>query len=268
MSAIRPMFRDARVAFVILAWNSEAVIGTCLASVLALQCGRLDVYVVDNGSTDGTSRILSEFAAVHSNLHVITEGRNLGTTVSRNKALERVADNTDYVCILDSDTAVSQEAYEVMTSVLSADNSIGVIGPVMTNSAGREQISGRNLPTISLKLRKAWPLGKVAERASAEEVPSGPVVGGLQDVGYLLSACWLMPLSSLKSVGLLDERIFYAPEDVEWCHRCHEAGLRVVLCRRARIIHEYQRISHRRLISKINLEHIKGLAYYFVKYRK
>ena len=263
----RPPFREARVAFVILAWNSEEVISACLDSVLSLECGHLDVCVVDNGSTDETPEILSRLSGTHDSLHVITEARNLGTTVSRNKALRRVPAETDYVCVLDSDTVVNQAAFERMADALASDETIGVVGPMMANSAGEGQLSGRNLPTASLKLRKAWPLGGVAARASAEETPSTPVVDGLQDVGYLLSACWLMPFSALERVGLLDEKIFYAPEDVDWCHRCHDEGMRVVLCHRARIVHEYQRLSHKRLVSKTNLEHIKGLAYYFVKYR-
>lgn len=267
MSGIRPGFREARVAFVILAWNSERVIGPCLESVLSLECGRLDVWVVDNGSSDSTSQILSGLASRDSRLHVISEAENLGTTVSRNKALRSIEPDTDYVCVLDSDTIVNQSAFDEMAAALVSDSSIGVIGPTMANSAGEEQLSGRNLPTVSLKLRKACPFGSVAERAAAEEIPSTPIVDGLQDVGYLLSACWLIPRESLDSVGLLDEKIFYAPEDVEWCHRCHDAGLRVSLCRRARIIHEYQRVSHKRLVSKMNLEHIRGLVYYFRKVR-
>lgn len=265
MSVIRPGFREAKVAFVILAWNSERVIGPCLESVLSLECGRLDAWVVDNGSSDSTPQILSGLASRDSRLHVISEPENLGTTVSRNKALRSIEPDTDYVCVLDSDTVVNQSAFEKMTAVLAVDPTIGVVGPTMANSAGEEQLSGRNLPTVSLKLRKACPFGRVAERAAAEEVPTTPIVDGLQDVGYLLSACWLMPRESLDSVGLLDEKIFYAPEDVEWCHRCHGAGLRVSLCHHAHIIHEYQRISHKRFLSRMNFEHIKGLAYYFGK---
>lgn len=265
MSGIRPGFREARVAFVILAWNSERVIGPCLESVLSLECGRLDVWVVDNGSSDSTSQILSGLASRDSRLHVISEAENLGTTVSRNKALRSIEPDTDYVCVLDSDTIVNQSAFDEMAAALVADSSIGVIGPTMANSAGEEQLSGRNLPTVSLKLRKACPFGSVAERAAAEEIPSTPVVDGLQDVGYLLSACWLMPRLSLDVVGLLDEKIFYAPEDVDWCVRCHDTGLRVVRCYRARIVHEYQRLSHKKVISMINIEHSKGLMYYFIK---
>lgn len=262
-----PAFRDARVEFVVLAWNSEAVIGPCLESVLALECAGLDLWVVDNGSTDATPGILAKVAARDPRLHVIAELRNLGTTVSRNRALRRVASDVDYVCVLDSDTVVNQAAFESMAWALTSDPSIGVIGPTMANSSGEIQLSGRALPTLGIKLGKACPLRGIAKRAAEAECPSAPVVDGLQDVGYLLSACWLMPRSSLEHVGLLDEAIFYAPEDVDWCLRCHRAGLRVVRCHEAHIIHEYQRLSHRKLFSRTNLEHVKGLVHYFTKHR-
>ena len=75
-----------------------------------------------------------------------------------------------------------------------------------------------------------------------------------------------MKTSLLCEVGMLDENIFYAPEDVDYCVRVWEAGYRVVRCWNANIIHEYQRISKKKLLSKMNLEHVKGLIYYFIKH--
>ena len=263
-----PAFDEAKVAFVILTWNSERFISACLESVLSLNCANLDVWVVDNGSTDGTVGVLEGITALDSRLHLILEKENLGTTVSRNKAFRMIASGTDYVCVLDSDTVVNQASFDAMVEVLRHNPSVGVVGPSMADSSGTPQLSGRNLPTLSLKLRKAWPFGGVAKRAAAEERPSSPVVDGLQDVGYLLSACWLMPAATLKRVGLLDEAIFYAPEDVDWCARCWDAGLRVCFCPSARIIHEYQRISHKKLFSRTSFEHVKGLMHYFRKHAK
>lgn len=259
-------FRDSNTAFVILTWNSEAYVEDCLRSVLGLSCARLDVWVVDNGSTDGTPDMLAAIAAGDARLHPLYEESNLGTTVSRNKALRSLPADTDYVCVLDSDTVVNQDAFEMLANVLRSDRGIGVVGPTMASSSGEIQLSGRNLPTLGIKLGKAFPFGSVAERAAEAEVPRAPIEDGLQDVGYLLSACWLMPHTSLDRVGLLDEEIFYAPEDVDWCLRCHKAGLRVVRVHGARIVHEYQRLSHKRLFSKTNIEHVRGLAHYFRKY--
>lgn len=262
----RPSFKDSKSAFVIIAWNSEAFIEKCLLAVLALECRELDVWVVDNGSADATADILADIAADDSRLHVVTEKTNLGTTRSRNIPLSMLSSDTDYVCVLDSDTVVNQAAFDRMASALE-DETIGVVGPTMASSRGEVQLSGRALPTIGLKLGKACPVGGLSKRAAEAERPCTPLVDGLQDVGYLLSACWLMPSSAFEAVGYLDEKIFYAPEDVDWCLRCHRVGLRVVRCHDARIVHEYQRLSHKKLFSKTNVEHVKGLAYYFLKHR-
>ncbi|QOY60353.1 glycosyltransferase family 2 protein [Thermophilibacter immobilis] len=264
---MRPDFCKARVGFVILAWNSEAVVRPCLESVLALDCTDLDVWVVDNGSTDSTPCILAELSSAHSNLHVVTSDKNLGTTISRNEALKEIESATDYICILDSGTVVNQAAFDQMVAVLVSNQKIGVVGPTMSSSDGSVQLSGRNLPTPSIKLGKAWPFGSVSKKAAKAEEPKTPIVNGIQDVGYLLSACWVLPKQVLDLVGLFDEKIFYAPEDVDWCVRCHAAGLRVVRCYEAHIVHEYQRLSHKKIMSKMNLEHIKGLVYYFWKNR-
>ena len=263
---VRPSFKDSKSAFVIIAWNSEAYIEKCVLSVLALECRELDVWVVDNGSTDGTPNILAGAVVDDSRLHVVTEKTNLGTTRSRNIPLSAISRDTDYVCVLDSDTVVNQAAFDRMAEALE-DETIGVVGPTMANSRGKAQLSGRMFPTVGIKLGKACPLGNCSERAAEAERPQTPVLDGLQDVGYLLSACWFMPCSSLEAVGYLDEKIFYAPEDVDWCLRCHKAGLRVVRCHDAHIVHEYQRLSHKKLLSKTNFEHVKGLAYYFMKHR-
>ena len=257
-----------RISFVILTWNSARYVERCLDSVLGIGDYCSEVFVVDNGSTDGTVELLRSLAAVDSRLNVVELDVNRGTTVSRNIALRKVSPKATHICILDSDTIVNRRAFDEMVFCLNTDPSIGVIGPAMVDASGKVQLSGRNLPTLGIKLGKAFPFGSFSARAAAAERPA-TVSGsdGLQDVGYLLSACWFMPRLTLERVGFLDERIFYAPEDVDWCLRCHRAGLRVCFCPGALIVHEYQRLSHKRLLSKTNVEHLKGLAYYFWKHR-
>jgi GT2 family glycosyltransferase len=259
---------SSSVAFVILTWNSEAYVTRCLDSVLALPFADLKVFVVDNGSSDGTVDLLVESASKAPNLEVIRLPENKGTTVSRNLALHKVGADVDYVCVLDSDTEVNPNAFKAMTAAYSLDDKgdVGIMGPLMHNEAGERQLSGRNLPTLGIKLRKAIPLASAKAKGAAMERPDAPVRDGLQDVGYLLSACWLIPRQTLEKLGYLDENIFYAPEDVDYCARAHEAGLRVVLCHEAEILHVYQRISQKKLVSSTNASHLSGLMYYFKKH--
>lgn len=258
---------DASIEFVILTWNSERYVRACLESVLGLRARCLRVHVVDNGSVDGTLQILDELAGAHPELSVIREPTNLGMSVSRNIALAHIGKDSDFVCVLDSDTVVNQNAFDTLADVVRDDATIGIVGPVMSSSLGVKQLSGRNLPTLAIKLGKAFPAVSVRERAAAQEVPSAPIENGLQDVGYLLGACMMMPRKTISMVGGFDEKIFYGPEDVDYCLRVHEAGLRVVYCERASIIHEYQRISKKRLFSSTNIAHLKGLIHFFKKHR-
>lgn len=260
---------NASIAFIILTWNSERYIDKCLKSIIKLPFRDISVFIVDNGSKDNTLHIIGKYKKDDSRINVITLENNEGTTKTRNMALRSIVSPVDYICIIDSDTEVNESAFERMISILVHDQneSIGIVGPRMHNRNGEYQLSGRNLPTASIKLLKAFPLSSMKAKGEKQEIPSTPVIDHLQDVGYLLSACWLMPFSTLKTVGYLDENIFYAPEDVDYCVRVHQAGLRVVFCDSANILHDYQRISQKRLISKTNIKHVAGLIYYFNKYR-
>ena len=254
------------VAFVVLSWNSQHYISNCLDAVLCCNSITPLVLVVDNGSTDETSAILQQYEADHSEIICTFLPENFGTTISRNLALKNLPSDANYVCILDSDTVINDQALATMIQKLEQNPDIGIVGPTMMNSAGATQLSGRNLPSLGIKLRKAAPLKGLQDEGAQMEVPNTPVVQDMQDVPYLLSACWLMPVSTIDTVGFLDENIFYAPEDVDYCLRVWQAGLRVVRCWNAQIIHEYQRLSHKKLFSKTNKEHLKGLVYYFKKH--
>ena len=254
------------VAFVVLSWNSQHYISNCLDAVLCCNSITPLVLIVDNGSTDETSAILQQYEADHSEIICTFLPENFGTTISRNLALKNLPSDANYVCILDSDTVINDQALATMIQILEQNPDIGIVGPTMMNSAGATQLSGRNLPSLGIKLRKAAPLKGLQDEGAQMEVPNTPVVQDMQDVPYLLSACWLMPVSTIDTVGFLDENIFYAPEDVDYCLRVWQAGLRVVRCWNAQIIHEYQRLSHKKLFSKTNKEHLKGLVYYFKKH--
>lgn len=255
------------VAFVILAWNSEKYIKLCIDSILSCDGIRSSILVIDNGSSDSTSTILKKLVNENDQINCIFLDENLGTTVSRNIALKSLTGcNNEHICILDSDTIVNEEALLRLVCVLDSDPSIGVVGPTMSSSSGVEQLSGRNLPTLGIKLAKALPFSAAQTKGMQLEKPRSPIVNNLQDVPYLISACWLVPFRVFETVGLFDENIFYAPEDVDWCLRASYAGYRVVRCWDAHIVHEYQRISKKKFFSKTNFEHLKGLVYFFRKY--
>ena len=67
------------VTFVIPAFDEERGIGGVIERLLALELDMpLEILVVDDGSTDGTARVLGELRAKHENLRVIRHHANKG----------------------------------------------------------------------------------------------------------------------------------------------------------------------------------------------
>jgi len=82
----------------------------------------------------------------------------------------------------------------------------------------------------------------------------------------VIGACQLVRRRALAEVGPLDERIFYGPEDVDFCLRLWRKGWKVLYAPDSLVIHHERRLT-RRLLSRLTFRHAAGLAYYFAKHR-
>ena len=257
-----------KISFIILTWNSEKVITACLESIADIHNQEVEIIVVDNGSTDNTRKLIQNFTEKNPNITTKLKylDKNFGTTISRNMGIQLISDDSDYICILDSDTVINQNAIDELIEVLNEDHLNAITGPGMVNLAGEPQITAKKIPTAMLKICKAFPLKSVQKFGEKKEKYDFSEGKRSYPAGYLISACWMIKRSLFEKIGELDEKIFYSPEDVEYCVRTWTMGYRVIYCPQAEIIHATQRISKKKLISKHNWEHIKGLVYFFNKY--
>lgn len=254
------------ISFIILTWNSMTYIEKCIKSIDKIHSFKTKIYVIDNGSTDGTLQFLYilQKKLLHTELEVISLSKNKGTTVSRNLGMKRAYTDSKYLCILDSDTIMNEEALQHLVKTLENDSEIGIVGPIMKGLNGTVQNSGRAIPTLKVKLLKVMPVQSLRRKGERMEII--PKDHDITNVGYLMSACWVFSAKLVEQIGFLDEHIFYAPEDVEYCMRAWKNGYRVCYDKNAVIIHAWQRLSRKKIFSKLNWEHIKGLLYLFHQY--
>ena len=245
--------------------------------VLRIDGGEVHVFQMIGHSVDGDAAVrIIDFIQKKSVLHAIFRmaknlltfqlEKNYGTTISRNLGIQKISDDSNYVCILDSDTVINQNAMSELIRVLASEPSNAIAGPHMVNMEGVEQITAKCIPTAALKFCKAFPVRKIQEIGEKQERYDFSEEKDNYAVGYLISACWMIKRIALEKLGPLDEKIFYSPEDVEYCVRARKSGLRVIYCPEAHIIHATQRISKKKLFSRHNWEHLKGLIYFFNKY--
>lgn len=98
--------RAPRVSILVPARNEAPVIERCVTSLLAQDYPDFDVFVLDDGSTDGTSELLNQIAACDARLCML-EGRSLPAGwIGKHWACQQLLENADgeYVLYVDADT--------------------------------------------------------------------------------------------------------------------------------------------------------------------
>jgi len=251
-----------RISFIVLCHNSARVVERCVMSLIDQGApGRDEVWIVENGSIDGSREIVQKLELrFPESIRVIYMERNHGTTVSRNHAIRRASGR--YIAIVDSDVEVPRGMVDDLLKTLDAVPRRGLAAPRLLYRDGRVQLSADRFPTLVHKVRRYLWLRRM-ERDLNAALP----MPGVYDVDYAISAFWLIKREVVETVGMLDERIFYAPEDVDYCLRVWQSGYSCVQDSTVHAIHDAQEISRVAPWRPSAISHMKGLVYFFAKHR-
>lgn len=108
------------VTVVVPVYNVEEFLDECVQSVLAQTHMKLEVILVNDGSTDLSGEISDAWAARDTRVRVIHQ-RNGGLSAARNSGLTE--SEGDYITFVDSDDMVAPNFVEHLLGVMVADNS-------------------------------------------------------------------------------------------------------------------------------------------------
>jgi len=251
------------ISTVILSYNSAKPIRRCLDELIqalsTFDCEN-EIFIVDNGSKDGSVELIEQYKTQHPDLiKPIFFKENTGTTYSRNAALKKATG--EYVLVLDSDAYISNEAINTLTQYLKVNSNTGMAVPRLFYNSGNFQLSCDIFPTLIHKFKRFLFLKKMEEQPHELQSIDKPI-----DVDYAISACWMLSRAAVDKTGLFDEKIFYSPEDVDYCLRVWESGFKITYIPSAEVIHDAQELSRGFKLSKFHFSHLKGLFYLMNKH--
>jgi glycosyltransferase involved in cell wall biosynthesis len=115
------------LSVVVPAYDVEDYLSDCLRSILGQSHSRLEVVIVDDGSTDSTGEIADRVAAEDSRVRVIHQP-NAGLGAARNEGVRRSTGT--YLAFADSDDLVVDGAYAAMVASLERTGSDVAVGAV------------------------------------------------------------------------------------------------------------------------------------------
>lgn len=113
------------LSVVVAAYNVEQYIASVLESIVTQSYSNIEVVVVNDGSTDMTPNVVSDFQRLHKNVRLVNQ-ENAGLSAARNHGIEEAGGA--YLAFVDGDDLVPEGAYEVMMSTIISTGSDMISG--------------------------------------------------------------------------------------------------------------------------------------------
>lgn len=104
-----------KITVIIAVYNAVAYLRRSVESVLNQTYKNIEVFLIDDGSIDGSGQLCDDFAATDKRVIVIHK-KNEGLSVARNIALEKATG--EYVSFIDSDDELRPDAYSRAVQVM------------------------------------------------------------------------------------------------------------------------------------------------------
>ncbi|MDR1361522.1 MAG: glycosyltransferase [Rickettsiales bacterium] len=115
---------NPKISVIIANYNNAKYLEDCLKSVLTQDFSAWECIIVDDGSTDKSKKIISEFAKRDKRFRPIFQ-ENRGASATRNRGLD--AARGDYISFLDSDDCFTAGALSLLYN-LAIQNNADIVG--------------------------------------------------------------------------------------------------------------------------------------------
>jgi GT2 family glycosyltransferase len=221
------------LSIVIVNWNTLDLLRNCLQSVAEQTHLSSEIWVVDNGSSDGSpDMVRSEFPHVH----LIANTDNKGFAAANNQALPLC--QGEYILLLNSDTVVLEGALDRMVAHMHTHTQISALGCTLLNADGSLQPSAHHFYGTFRSLLE----NRLTHLVWRKRHANTPLLSfwdhsSIRQVDWVCGAVVMIRKDVIRDVGLLDDSFFMYGEEIDWQMRMVKAGHQVWFLPHARILH-------------------------------
>lgn len=203
-----------KLSIIILNYNVRYFLELCLKSAQA-SIEKLDaeIIVVDNHSSDDSCKMVK---SLFPDVILIENKENYGFSKGNNQGV--AVAKGEYICILNPDTVVAEDTFEILLNFAETQNNIGILGCRLIDGSGSFlDESKRNIPFPKVALKKILGNSKSYYANQLDEFEIG-------EVPILVGAFMVLKRDIFNLVNGLDEDYFMYGEDIDLSYRIHQKG--------------------------------------------
>jgi GT2 family glycosyltransferase len=223
-----------QVTVAVVSWNTRDLLGRCLRSLgPEVEAGRASVWVVDNGSSDGSAELVRREAPW---AELVEAGENLGF----GRAVNLVARQTEsrWLAAANADVALEPGALEALIGA-GADARVGVAAPRLVLPGGQTQHSVYPFPTLPFTVIFNLGVPRLSRRLADRLCLEGywdPERA--REVDWAIGAFLLLRRAAFDAVGGFDDQQWMYAEDLDLGWRLRHAGWTTRYEPGARVLHD------------------------------
>ncbi|MBP5247491.1 MAG: glycosyltransferase family 2 protein [Fibrobacter sp.] len=201
-----------RVLVILVTYNAMQWIKKCIQSTLESEIP-LDIFVIDNLSTDGTLKYIAEN---YPSIKLVQSKNNLGFGAANNIGLQYAIDNNyDYVYLLNQDAWIKPNTITLLIEAHKCNPKYGILSPL------QKQANEKNLD-------------RDFETVYSEAIQDGQLLS----VKRVMAAHWLISRKCLLEVGGFSPTFHHYGEDDNYCDRTRYKGFKIGIVPGAAAVHD------------------------------
>jgi GT2 family glycosyltransferase len=254
------------LSIIIVNWNAKDFLFNCINSIIDnTKEITYEIIIIDNNSSDGTTRMVKDNFNTLSNVILISNKDNKGFAGANNQAIN-ISSGKD-VLLLNPDTIIQANVICETFKCLEKDRNLAIAGCTVLNPDGSLQLACRRMvPSIKDAFLKLFGFTKLFKKMNRYNLNDAPIDEFLS-VDAVSGSYLMIKKEVIDKIGLLDEKFFMYGEDMDWCLSAKMAGYAVRYCPVGTIIH-YKGESSKQLSFKANYEFYRSMLIFYKKNNK
>lgn len=213
-----------KLLVVIVTYNAMQWAERCFNSLRSSSV-KPDVFVVDNGSTDGTQAYIQQN---YPEVLFQQSKKNLGFGKANNIGLQYALDNNyDYVYLLNQDAWILSDTFEKLIKISQKHPEYGIISPFQMNA------DMRHIDIGFIKYVCSWKSNPDIFNDVYNET-----VNEIYPVSVVMAAHWLVTKKCLRKVGGFSPSFPHYGEDVNYIERALHYGFKIGIVPSLRVVHD------------------------------
>ena len=237
-----------KVAVITLNWRNYKDTIECLESLLKQEYPDFQIFVLDNGSNDGSAegiedwgqRLGSNFSSVQADnaeqlsfnqkVILLKSRENLGYTGGNNFACRAaMKTGTHYIWFINNDTVHDSKALLALVEAAQTSSRAGMVCSKVFYFFKTDTVESMG-STLILPFGIFRHIGQGSKNTEIDSMP--------KEVPYIYACSFLVNVELIHEVGLLDERYFLIREESDWSLRARRKSWKLYAVPDSKVWHK------------------------------